>query len=252
VLDEPPSVERLPGGNTTSPYRRGSTVVRQVSRANPIAHALLELLSQAGWTGAPRVLHLGEDNTETLSYLEGRVPWQKPTPTWAGTDTALATLSRLVRQFHDLTAGTEIAGSSEVVCHNDLAPKNTVYRLTSGAWSPYALIDWDLASPGRRIEDVAHICWQWLDLGPGVIDVNETARKIKLIATAYELEDARSLIDTIIWWQNRCHRGIEAQAATGDPAMKRLVDQRVPDRIRESESWTRRHKEILTPNTDPT
>ena len=40
----------------------------------------------------------------------------------------LAEVARLVRQFHDLTAGTPLAGDQEVVCHNDLSPKNTVYR----------------------------------------------------------------------------------------------------------------------------
>jgi len=32
-----------------------------------------------------------------------------------------------VRQLHDLTDGSDLAGSAEVVCHGDLAPGNTVY-----------------------------------------------------------------------------------------------------------------------------
>jgi len=35
------------------------------------------------------------------------------------------------------------------------------------ACAPVAFIDWDLAVPGRRIHDVAHVCWQYLGLGPG-------------------------------------------------------------------------------------
>jgi hypothetical protein len=46
---------------------------------------------------------------------------------------SLAGIARLVRQFHDLTAGTPLAGDQEVVCHNDLSPKNTVYRDDGGA-----------------------------------------------------------------------------------------------------------------------
>jgi Ser/Thr protein kinase RdoA (MazF antagonist) len=50
-------------------------------------------------------------------------PWQSPTDRVSSAEVA-----RLVRQFHDLTAGTPLAGDQEVVCHNDLSPKNTVYR----------------------------------------------------------------------------------------------------------------------------
>ncbi|MEU8136458.1 phosphotransferase family protein [Streptodolium elevatio] len=64
-------------------------------------------------------------------------------------------VARLVREFHDLTAGTALAGEHEVVCHNDLSPRNTVYRPVSGSRRPVAFIDWDLAAPGARIDDVA-------------------------------------------------------------------------------------------------
>jgi len=50
-------------------------------------------------------------------------PWQSPTDRVSSAEVA-----RLVRQFHDLTAGTPLAGDQEVVYHNDLSPKNTVYR----------------------------------------------------------------------------------------------------------------------------
>jgi len=59
------------------------------------------------------------------------------------------------------------------VCHNDLAPNNTVYSRNGAGpgdggagLRPVAFIDWDLAGPGRRIHDVAHVCWQYLGLGP--------------------------------------------------------------------------------------
>jgi aminoglycoside phosphotransferase (APT) family kinase protein len=83
-------------------------------------------------------------------------------------------VARLVREFHDLTAGTDLAGGAEVLCHNDLHPNNTVYRETEEGGLPYAFVDRDLAAPGRAIEDVAHVCWTWLDLGPGVPDLPAT------------------------------------------------------------------------------
>ena len=33
---------------------------------------------------------------------------------------------------------------------------------------------WDIAAPGARIHDVAHMRWQYLDLGPEVSDLTTT------------------------------------------------------------------------------
>lgn len=74
-------------------------------------------------------------------------------------------VGRLIRVLHDLTAGTALAGDREVVCHNDLSPKNTIYRGEGSDARPVAFFDWDLAAPGERIADVAHACWQYPGLG---------------------------------------------------------------------------------------
>ena len=130
--------------------------------------------------------------------------------------------ARLVRAFHDLTAGTELAGPHEVVCHNDLAPRNTVYRPVNGTLRPVAFIDWDLAAPGERVHDVAHVCWQYLGLGPGAGDATRVAPRLRLIADGYGLTERSGLVHEILSWQDRCRRGIEAGADSGDPAMLRL------------------------------
>ena len=71
-----------------------------------------------------------------------------------------------MRELHDLTAGTRYAGSSEVACHNDLDPRNTIYRRDGDVLRPVALIDWDLAGPGRRVHDLAHLCWTYTGINP--------------------------------------------------------------------------------------
>jgi len=183
---------------------------------------------------------------ETLTFIDGVVPWQPPVPDWALTDTALASLMRLVRELHDLTAGTDIAEPGEVVCHHDLAPGNTVYRPSPSKLAPVAFLDWDLAGPGRRVEDVAHVCWQWLDLGPTVRDVEQAARRIGVIAEAYGGLQPSELVTTALWWQDRCWRGIEAAASSGDTAMRRLVQECAPHQIRQAHAWTEAHQHRLT------
>ncbi|MFJ2814775.1 phosphotransferase [Streptomyces sp. NPDC087294] len=180
-------------------------------------------------------------------------------------DESLVTLARLVREFHDLTAGSPLAGAQDVVCHNDLSPKNTVYRLSGGELRPTAFIDWDLAAPGARIHDLAHVCWQYLDLGPSTTDVDEATRRMSLIVDSYEadgyegdgyevdgtggdnadLVDRQRLVPTILWWQDRCWRGINAQADAGDAAMARLRDAGAVRQVQAAYQWVSDHRAEL-------
>ena len=205
-------------------------------------HSALRFFAARDWPGAPRLLEELPDGAEALTYLPGRVPLRFPPDGWARSDAALVAVARLVRQFHDFTAGTDLADGAEVLCHADLAPNNTVYREESEGGLPYAFIDWDLAAPGRRVEDVAHVCWQWLGLGPDVADIGETARQVHLVVTAYGFDlRVSDVLNTVLWWQDRCARGIDAEAEEGHPAMRRLVDDGVPDAIRAARSWTAAH-----------
>ncbi|MER6268519.1 phosphotransferase [Streptomyces sp900105755] len=188
---------------------------------------------------------LDEKGREVLTYLDGHVAWEPRQPPEVHSDGSLVRVARLVREFHDLTAGTELAGPHEVVCHNDLAPRNTVYRPVGGVLRPVAFIDWDLAAPGARIHDVAHVCWQYLGLGPGVGDPAEAARRLRLIADTYELTDRRELVSVILWWQDRCRRGIEAAAGSGDLAMIRLPDARVVAEAQRAYQWVSGHRALL-------
>jgi hypothetical protein len=235
----------LPGGHVNHVVRVGATVRRPASARTQFVGDLLKMLEAGGWPGAPRHRGIDEEGREVLTYLDGHVAWEPRQPPAVYSDESLLRVTRLVREFHDLTAGTELAGSHEVVCHNDLSPKNTVYRPVGGALRPVAFIDWDLAAPGARIHDVAHVCWQYLGLGPSVEDPSEAARRLRLIADTYELVDRRELLSVILWWQDRCWRGIEAAADSGDLAMIRLRDAGAVTEVREAYQWVSDHRDDM-------
>ncbi len=239
------SESSLPGGFVNHVVRVGATVRRPASARTEFVAELLRFLEVRGWSGAPRYLGLDEEGREVLTYLDGHVAWEQEQPSAVGTEESLLLVTRLVREFHDLTAGTELAGSQEVVCHNDLSPKNTVYRSVGGALRPVAFIDWDLAAPGARIHDVAHVCWQYIGLGPGVWNIDESARRLRLVADTYELADRDDLVPAILWWQDRCWRGIEAAAQKGDRAMIGLRDAGAVMEVQAAWQWVLDHRGVL-------
>ena len=235
----------LPGGFVTSVVRAGNTVRRAPPEDPEFVHDLLGLFERRGWAGAPRFLGTDERGREVLSFIDGHVAWEPVQPPSITSDASLARLAGLVRELHDLTAGTPLAAGEEVVCHNDLSPKNTVYRDSGTGLTPVAFIDWDIAAPGKRIHDVAHVCWQYLDLGPCVAEPTDAGRRMRLICDAYGLCDRSDLLEAILWWQDRCWRGIEAKAAAGDPAMTRLRDTGAAGTVRSAFNWVTSHRAEL-------
>jgi Phosphotransferase enzyme family len=239
------SEEPLPGGYVTLVVRVGDTVRRPPPPDAEFVRALLGWFERSGWDGAPRFLGTDEQGREVLSFIEGHVAFEPVQPPGVYSPDSLAQVARLVREFHDLTAGTPLAAGQEVVCHNDLSPRNTVYRGSGAGLRPTAFLDWDLAAPGARIHDVALVCWQYLDLGPGVADPVLAGRLMRLICDAYGMDERSQLIDTIEWWQDRCWRGIEARIIAGDPAMIRLRDSGAVGSVRAAAGWVAGHRADL-------
>lgn len=237
----------LPGGYVNEVVLKDGSVRRPVGPHSPFVHRVLEHLEDHGWSGAPRLLGRDEEGREMLGFIEGHAAIEHGRSAYAESDASLARLAAMVREFHDLCADPALSGDAETVCHNDLAPKNTVYTDAGPGALPVAFIDWDGAAPGERLHDVAHLCWEFLRLGTPVTDLPETARRMRLVADAYGLDpDRRSrLVDTVLWWQDRCRRGIEAGAAAGDPAMVRIRDLGAPVWIKGDHDWVLEHRAAL-------
>jgi hypothetical protein len=87
--------------------------------------------------------------------------------------------------------------------------------------------------------------WQYVGLGPDIVDPVEAARRVGVLAGAYGGIAREPLIETILWWQDRCWRGIAEKAAAGEPAMVRLRDLGAVEDVRAAYDWTAAHLSTL-------
>jgi hypothetical protein len=179
--------------------RVGNTVRRPQRPTSAAVHALLCHLEDVGFSGAPRFLGVDEQGREVLSYVSGTAITQ-PYPAWALTDEALVSVARLLRAYHAAVRTFDPSPyawspsppdpfAGELISHNDPNLDNVVFRDGRAV----ALIDFDLASPGARVWDVACAARLWAPLRPErYIDDSRRGRaldRFRLFADSYGLTD---------------------------------------------------------------
>ncbi|MEO8182592.1 MAG: phosphotransferase [Deltaproteobacteria bacterium] len=187
---------------------------------------------------APR--YLGQDvrGRDILTFLPGSVP-----PKWRTfTDQQISEASRLLRQFHDATRGSELASGCSVVCHNDPGPNNFVFQDDR----PVAFIDFDMAAPGEPLEDLGYMAWSWCisskaDRQPA----EQQARQVRLLVDAYGLDgDPTDLFPAIL---ERLERNIRFWSERqGSPETTAISAERIAENI----EWSKRELAYAVANTD--
>jgi Phosphotransferase enzyme family len=177
----------LTGGRVTPGVVRVDDTVRRPTGAHSgFVHELLAKLAEGGYEGSPRFHGLDEKGREVLDYRVGWVPPNLEWRRWG--DSQVCSAAALVRGLHDATAGSALAGSSEVVCHGDLSPCNFVFVRNE----PHYLIDFDRAHPDSRRSDLAYMAWMWL-IGPEdrakSTPLGDRLRQTRLMLDRYGLKD---------------------------------------------------------------
>lgn len=189
--------EILAGGNMEQVVRVGDTVRRVAGAWTPAVHALLDVLADAGIEEAPRALGTDAQGREVLSFLPGSVLAEAPaTVLWS--DQVLVDAARLLRRVHD--ASVELVGRAdlawrssrrepaEVICHNDFAAYNLIERNGRVA----GVIDFDFASPGSRIWDLAYLAYRLVPFAEDAQDApnGESGRRLAMLTDAYGTDPA--------------------------------------------------------------
>ena len=267
-IDPVEEIPLLGGDVTVGVVRVGDTVRRPLGPHSPLVHALLRHLAQVGFDGAPRLLGVDERGREVLTYVEGEVAG-RPRPGWIADEERLRSVARLLRRYDDAAVGfTPPPGSvpdapavdhpavraaaldePELVGHVDVTPENVVFR--DGA--AVALIDFDLARPATRLDEVVNALTHWAPLAapgdrdPLLSDV-DVPRRCRLFADAYGLgDDARGrLVDVAVLRSRRSWHVMRHRAEADGGGWARMWADGVGDVIRRREAWLVEHGPTIT------
>ena len=200
-----PVEEPLDGGNMTQVVRVGDTVHRTAGPWTSTIHTYLRHVRGHGVTEVPEPFGLDEQGREVVSFLPGDVPgW--PAPEWLWSEQILHEAGRLLRRLHDASLDLELRDPvwqlsahepAQVICHNDAAPYNMVFR----EGRLVGLIDLDTASPGPRLWDLAYTAYRlapfaadaFAGVGYAVGQVDRMARLDTLVA-AYGIAYSRAAV----------------------------------------------------------
>ena len=229
--------EPLEGGNVGGAARIGRTVRRSTGPWTEAVHGLLRHLRDAGLAEVPEVLGTDARGREVLGFLSGRVPdVDSELVEEEGLDDAMGWL----RRFHDTVAGYRADGrwrtvarpleDDEIICHHDFAPYNVCLFETDLEQRVVGVFDWDMAGPGKPLDDLAFAAWNWVPLARP-LDPERAAERLALMAGAYG--PGYSALDVLEAVPARLQRALDvilAGQAAGDPGMLNLAAVGEPER----------------------
>lgn len=231
----------LAGGNVSVVVRVGDTVRRTPGPWTPTIHHLLRYLRSRRFFAAPKPLGFDKQGREILTYIKGDVG-HYPLQDYMWTAQALLRLGKMLRLLHDSTLNYVPPPNAywqyvypdlsrhEVICHNDFAPYNIVFR----AEKPKGIIDWDIAGPGPRIWDIAYAVYRFVPLSwepdilvtrPHILDPVVQSMRLRMFCDAYGLDDHSELLDMVRGRLEHLCTHMTDRAAEGNPAYQKMIDE---------------------------
>jgi aminoglycoside phosphotransferase (APT) family kinase protein len=256
--------EVLVGGmvNAGAVLRRGALVERPAPPHAIALHAHLLALREHGFDAAPVPVGLTADGREQVTFVPGDVALP-PFPHWVMTRPALRSVGSLLRRLHESAAAVAVDTRVEwpqdladpeggtMLCHNDVCPENVVFRDGRAV----ALIDFDLAAPGRPLWDVAMTARYWvpmldpLSATASYPDGLDAPARLRILADGYGLtpQERGELPAVVEQATGVCRAFVAGRVAAGDPVFTRALGERGGwDRWDRMQAWLVDHRETFT------
>lgn len=260
-----PEIPLLGGDVTEGVVRIGETVRRPIGTNAPLVHALLRYLESVGFQGAPRLLGIDAAGREVLTFIKGEVAG-RPRPAWIADERRLASVGEFLREYDDAAAGFTLPEGVrafqglvepqdpdrpppppypvELVGHMDVTPDNVVFRDGRAV----AFIDFDLAKPVSRVDEVQNAMRYWVpfedpaDRDPLLRDV-DVPRRCRILADAYGLSevDRSRVVEVAVLRARRVWYSMRHIAQAEGGGWARMWEAGVGDEIKRREAWLERN-----------
>ncbi|MFF2864098.1 phosphotransferase [Streptomyces rubiginosohelvolus] len=183
---------------------------------------------------------------------------ERPAPPHVALLHPLRSVGALLRRMHDAAAGVPFdraagwpsdladpegaTAAGALVCHNDVCLENVVFRDGRAA----ALIDFDLAAPGRPVWNVAMAARYWAPMRgrPGL----DPAHRLRVLADGYGLGRAdRAALPRVIEQATAvCRAFVERRVERGDAAYSAAYEQSGRAAWDRHQKWLADHRPALT------
>jgi Ser/Thr protein kinase RdoA (MazF antagonist) len=249
--------EILAGGNLTRVTRVGDTVRREAGPWTTSIHRLLGHLHHVGFTLAPQALGIDGSGREILSYIAGETLTGATWPEWVWSESlleeavsALADYHRKVSSYRpthvESRLGIELLGDDEIVCHNDFAPYNCVFR----DGHLVGLIDWDVTCAGHPSWDLAFFAWHWVPLYAPSPDLawrtpSVSRHRLRRIVDAYGLPERAGFLAQIVRRVEASQQVIVSRAVNADPVFRRLEQEGHVEQMRLAIDYIRANEALF-------
>jgi Ser/Thr protein kinase RdoA (MazF antagonist) len=229
--------EHLQSSDHRPIVRIDDTVRRPAGWWTPAVQTLLRHLHDVGFPYAPEPGGIDAEGREVVSYIAGEsgaTGWYR-----IHSEQGLRRFAIVLREFHeaitdfrpndDLEWAVGPSEPRELVCHNDFGPWNLVYD----GDNPVGIIDWDLAAPGPRINDIAYALEYAVPFRDDVrarswhhfAEPPDRRSRLEAFAEAYGLASTDDLVDAVIDRQRLTIVHVEELAARGiEPQASWVVD----------------------------
>lgn len=231
-------------------------VLRPVRPWTGAVHALLTHLREQGLDCVPEPVGV-RDDVEAVTYLDGDAGFAAFAHQYD--EAGLCSAARLLRRVHDASESFEPPPTVEwafpptsgapTVCHGDPAPWNFVWRDGEAV----GLIDWDLASPGAPLSDVAHALEHFAPFRPDEAATGELgfpappdrAARVRAFASAYGLDSSAGLVDRVLDRQQLTVTRVLHLAERGEEPWASWVRSGALEELRDRVRWTREHRHLV-------
>jgi hypothetical protein len=210
-------------------------------------------------------LGVDEKGRAMLRFVEGEAHpgWPDPMPRWMYKDeSTLTAAARLLSRYHDASSTFApppdarwmfaAEGKHEIICHNDWAPYNALFR----GHEPVVMLDWDSAGPGTRLGDAAVAAHQWVPLYPKldgisndpVLALGERASRLNTFCRAYGDITPEQVVVKLIELLPLMGARIQELADAGHPGFMKLAGWNVPQRLRDTAALLHEQRATLAPS----